>query len=177
MRPGGGSQKGAGFEREICRRLGLWLTNGYRDDLFWRTPMSGGRATLRIGAGYVNRSQVGDVGPIDPLGWELFSQFVFTECKNVASLDVLLGLTRNSGRLHNYWQKAAAEAKAAEREPWLIAHELRSEVLLFTTQVSADHFDFPYGPSFTIHSWDDERPVLGFLFDFIVPRLEHWSAS
>lgn len=41
------SKKGSQFEREICKVLSLWWSDQERDDLFWRTPGSGARATVR----------------------------------------------------------------------------------------------------------------------------------
>src|SRR5215216_6431446 len=38
--------KGPQWEREVCRALSLWVTNGERVDVFWRSAMSGGRATV-----------------------------------------------------------------------------------------------------------------------------------
>jgi len=46
MRKGGGKAKGASFERDICRRLSLWVSAGKQEDVFWRSAMSGGRSTV-----------------------------------------------------------------------------------------------------------------------------------
>jgi hypothetical protein len=40
--------KGSGFEREVCKILSLCVSHQGRDDLFWRTPGSGARATTRM---------------------------------------------------------------------------------------------------------------------------------
>ena len=39
--------KGSNFERKMCKRFSLWWTDNKRDDVFWRTSQSGGRATER----------------------------------------------------------------------------------------------------------------------------------
>lgn len=39
--------KGNKFERKMCKRFSLWWTSNKRDDIFWRTSQSGGRATER----------------------------------------------------------------------------------------------------------------------------------
>ena len=36
--------KGSEFEREMCKCLSLWWTDSKRDDVFWRSAQSGGRA-------------------------------------------------------------------------------------------------------------------------------------
>ena len=43
----GKSQKGGAWEREFSKYLSLWITEGERDDVFWRSSQSGGRATQR----------------------------------------------------------------------------------------------------------------------------------
>src|SRR5262245_2386383 len=39
--------KGSKFERDLCRQLSLWWSDGKRDDVFWRASQSGGRAKFR----------------------------------------------------------------------------------------------------------------------------------
>lgn len=53
--------KGSSFEREVSKLLSLWFSEGKRDDLFWRTPGSGGRATSRNKAGKSTKGQYGDI--------------------------------------------------------------------------------------------------------------------
>ena len=43
-----GKRKGNNYEREMSRRLSLWLSENERDDLIWRTHNSGGRFTTRM---------------------------------------------------------------------------------------------------------------------------------
>ncbi|MBM3120244.1 MAG: hypothetical protein FJ006_12010, partial [Chloroflexi bacterium] len=60
------SSKGASFERDISRQLSLWWTHGERDDVFWRSSMSGGRATVRAKKGQKTAYQNGDITATDP---------------------------------------------------------------------------------------------------------------
>ena len=62
------SKKGSAFERKFCKELSLWWTLGEREDIFWRSSNSGGRATVRAAAGKTTSGQYGDVAAIDPLG-------------------------------------------------------------------------------------------------------------
>ena len=55
------SSKGAKFEREICKALSLWWSEGKRDDIFWRTPGSGARATTRRKKGKHTADSTADV--------------------------------------------------------------------------------------------------------------------
>lgn len=63
-----GSGKGSEFEREICKQLSLWWTDQERDDIFWRTSQSGGRATQRAKSGKKTFGSYGDIQAVDPIG-------------------------------------------------------------------------------------------------------------
>ena len=71
------SNKGSAFERKFCKDLSLWWTDGERDDVFWRTHGSGGRATQRTKKGKETHGQYGDVCATDPIGDELLDWIVF----------------------------------------------------------------------------------------------------
>ena len=61
--------KGENFERKICKKLSMWwdgdLEKG-RQDLFWRSSQSGGRAKLRGRQGKQTAGHYGDVCSTDP---------------------------------------------------------------------------------------------------------------
>jgi len=65
------ARKGAEFEREVCKELSLWWMDGKRDDVFWRTSNSGGRATVRRKKSKSTFGQNSDVQAIDPIGQPL----------------------------------------------------------------------------------------------------------
>lgn len=67
--------KGSDFEREICRELSKWWTHGERDDVFWRTSQSGGRATERAKKGKTTFGSYGDIAAVDPIGAPLMKFF------------------------------------------------------------------------------------------------------
>ena len=67
--------KGSEFEREICKALGRWWSGGERDDIFWRTAGSGGRATNRARKGKSTAGQYGDVSAVDSIGEPLLQVF------------------------------------------------------------------------------------------------------
>lgn len=64
-------KKGGQFERDLCKELSLWWTGGKREDVFWRTATSGGRATQRAKQGKGTFGQHGDVQATDPIGQPL----------------------------------------------------------------------------------------------------------
>jgi len=61
--------KGGGFEREQCRALSLWWTNGEDPDVFWR------RRTRRTGKSKSIRYQLGDILAEDAIGAPFFETF------------------------------------------------------------------------------------------------------
>lgn len=87
MKPGAGKAKGGAFERLICKQLSLWVSNNKRDDIFWRSAMSGGRATVQAKKGKKNLTQQGDITAIDPSGDWLTKRFII-ECKNYKNLHI-----------------------------------------------------------------------------------------
>lgn len=53
--------KGSKFERSVCTDLSHWWSCDERDDLFWRTAGSGGRATVRGRRGKQTEGACGDI--------------------------------------------------------------------------------------------------------------------
>lgn len=74
------SAKGADYERATCRLLSLWWTEGQRDDVFWRSSMSGGRATVRGKQGKQTAGHCGDIAATDPTA-SPFTKAVTVELK------------------------------------------------------------------------------------------------
>lgn len=72
-----GAGKGSSFEREICKMLSLWWTGGERDDVFWRSSQSGGRATIRKRTGKTTAGSYGDIAAIDVIGAPLLQYITF----------------------------------------------------------------------------------------------------
>jgi hypothetical protein len=170
MRVGGGSQKGAAWEREACRRLSLWITKGERDDLLWRTAMSGGRATIQFRKGLINKSQVGDIGAIDAIGERLLLRHVVIECKFRRKVDLALGILRQRGLLWKWWAKACSEATTAARQPMMIVRENNTPTLLLITMEGAKRLHIlGHGYLFRLRAWPSEPLVM--LFDDVVPLL------
>jgi len=118
MRPGGGKAKGAQFEREVCKSLSLWVTNGANEDVFWRSAMSGGRATVSKG----KVRQAGDITAVSSEGYELCERFYF-ECKHYKSLGLDSFLIKRTGTLAKFWSTACHHARKYDRQPLLICRQ------------------------------------------------------
>jgi len=79
--------KGSQFEREVCKILSLWWTDGKREDVFWRTAGSGARATQRNKIGKKTFGQDGDVQATDPIGQPLI---------DLCSIEIKRGYSKNT---------------------------------------------------------------------------------
>jgi len=124
MRPGGGKAKGAQFEREMCVLLSKWLTSGDREDIFWRSAMSGGRATVAYrSTGKKHAAQSGDISCVDPLG-DRFIKAFNAECKFYRDLDYT-GLLTGKGKLIDFWKQTKRDARIHSKHPFLIARQNR----------------------------------------------------
>lgn len=130
MRPGGGKGKGAAFERAICKQLSLWITNGKKTDCFWRSAISGGRATVRHRKGESTR-QAGDICAVSPEA-HAFTDKWFVECKHVRRLNIEGFLLSNKGDLAKFWKVAKQQAARHDRWPMIIARQNNSPILVIT---------------------------------------------
>ena len=117
MRPGGGKAKGAAFERGICKLLSLWVSGGALEDLFWRSAMSGGRATVAHRKG-INVRQGGDICSVSPEGHSLTDNF-YIECKHLKKIS-LDSLIKGVGPLIKIWRDTRKAAKRHDKTPMLI---------------------------------------------------------
>ena len=114
MRAGSGKSKGGAFEREICVKLSKWITKGEKIDVFWRSAMSGGRATVKRG----QVRQAGDITAVAPEGHALTEKY-FVECKSYKAL-TLDCLVSGKGTLIDFWKVAVREATSHQKMPMLV---------------------------------------------------------
>lgn len=162
-RGGAGKRKGGAFEREVCQRLSLWFSVGKRDDLFWRSSMSGGRATVKHKKGHANETQVGDVSAIHPDGARL-TDHVVIECKFYRDLTILGGIFENIGLLYKFWDKLLPVAGA--RHPMLIARQNRTATLVLMTADGARCIGLPLSTAYVrLLQWE-RQPYVFSLEDF-----------
>lgn len=129
MRAGGGKQKGSAYEREVCKALSRWVSLGKREDLFWRSAMSGGRATVGKKKGLDLASHAGDISATHPDGHILTEHF-YVECKRYGDLNFASFLCKQQGPLARFWSEAIKQAVAHDRIPMLIVREDRGETFI-----------------------------------------------
>jgi len=116
--------KGSEFEREICKKISLWWTNDERDDVFWRSAQSGGRATQRAKSGKKTHGSYGDLTALDPIGEPLLKVWTM-EMKRGSSVGVPGDLfdtrpTRSVRPFEAAIYQAYLSHKEAGSEGWMI---------------------------------------------------------
>lgn len=114
-----GKNKGSAFEREICKSLSLWVSFGNRNDLYWRSAMSGGRATIQILDNKIAASQAGDISAVDEEGFWLIQDHII-ELKHYSDINISRSLLTNRGLLHSFWKKLQKDAQIYQKSPILI---------------------------------------------------------
>lgn len=135
------SDKGQSYERELCKLLSLWVTEGADEDVFWRTAMSGGRATV-MGRKGVRVRQAGDICAVSPEGFAFCDRF-FVELKsrNPANTNLVGFLFKETGPLVGWWLKTQAQAREhGNREPMLICRVNRVPHFIVTRTPTRCHF-------------------------------------
>src|ERR1041385_6086225 len=137
--------KGPGYEREICKILSLWISGGTNEDLFWRSAMSGGRATVAHRKGKINR-QAGDICAVSPEAHH-FTNFFFVECKRYKKLQIDKFIIFNEGTLAKFWQVCVKQAADHGRRPMLIARENGMPTIVVTQVDDLEAFCFCNGQS------------------------------
>ena len=123
--------KGPAFERKCCKQLSLWISSGQRDDVFWRSAMSGGRATIGLRKNIKRRSQAGDMSAISVEG-NLFLKVFVAEFKHRKDLQLHNFLAKHSGNTIRFWEKHLGECEAFKRCPFMVAKQNVIPALLFT---------------------------------------------
>jgi hypothetical protein len=140
-------QKGSQFERDMCRLFSRWVSGGEREDLFWRTSQSGGRATAcsRRGAALKSKGFYGDMSleDADHPTAKLFADNVSVEFKrgyNRASIQDIIDLpARAATRTMEYFlEQAARDAEASDRL-WMLVwkRDSRDPIVVLPPNFSA----------------------------------------
>lgn len=130
------SKKGAQFERDFSRQLSMWWSSGKSDELFWRTPMSGGKAT-------VNQSgtHAGDVRAVLPEG-EGFTELFTLELKcgyPEADLQRVLDGTGSKHLLFDFIKQVRRDQNLTNSNHWmLVVKRDRKKPLVFLDMAAGE---------------------------------------
>lgn len=127
--------KGSAFEREMATAFSLWWTEGERDDVFWRTQGSGGRATRRAQKGKKTRYQYGDMTFTDPIGKSIieYASFEFKFHKKFSVLGVLHNVDFQADWMVS-WAKAWRDGELSQRNPILITKQNHGKPVMWVTR-------------------------------------------
>ena len=142
---GRGPKKGGRFEREICKLLSKWWSNGERNDIFWRSQSSGARATQRSKSGQRTRGQYGDIAATDPNGAPLLD-VVTIELKNGYNKHTLLEFVdappevRRKSKWNQWIQQAMRASQGSGSYSWMIIskRDFREPVVVFPLHLAED---------------------------------------
>ena len=125
MKKGKGKAKGGAFERFISKTLSMWWTDGVRDDIFWRSSSSGGRATQRATKNKTTFGQYGDIQYTDPIGKPLIDLCVIelkTGYNNQSPYD-MLEKTKASCVYYEWVGNLVEGARCGHAPYWLLIHK------------------------------------------------------
>lgn len=116
--------KGPAFEREICKEISEWWSNGEEDDVFWRTHGSGARATSRSKSGKKTSGQHGDICAVDSRGVALTKLITFSLKRGYAKTtigDLIDAGENNSEPMFSKWiREAIRDSERAGTDGWMI---------------------------------------------------------
>ena len=138
MKAGSGSKaKGSAFERDVCKKLSFLISDGTRDDLLWRSAMSGGRATVRDRKTATTGHVSGDICAVHEDGYAFIERF-YCECKHYKDLRLQSLLLNATGPLYDFWVKAKQQGRKYSKTPLLIAKQNAFPTMICMSMVSAD---------------------------------------
>lgn len=127
LRGGGNPKKGGQYEREICGELSRWWSGGTRDDLFWRSAASGGRATVRGRRGLQTAGHYGDIAATDPRGEPLTRRLCIELKRGYSEHTIHDLIDRPAGAAVQVWEgffaQADTAATAAGAFAWLVVNK------------------------------------------------------
>lgn len=135
MRPGGGKAKGSSFERAVCKALSLWVTYNERDDVLWRSALSGGRFTTSRKKKDSGLEHVaGDICAVHSDGYA-FVDFFYIECKFYKKFDWHRLLDDHAGVLAGFWIDTCKKAQDVKKSPLLIFRQNGGDCFVAVSQM------------------------------------------
>jgi len=121
--------KGTAFERTIAKDLSLWWSSGEREDLFWRTASSGGRATQREKEGKPTAGQDGDICATSPSSHPLMEKIII-ECKRYKSLNLWNIATGGPCLFRQWYSNLSTIAYSQDKCPVIIMKEDNHPIMI-----------------------------------------------
>jgi len=133
--------KGSQYERDVCRKFSLWISDGKNPNLLWRSAMSGGRSTVMNKKGGVNKEQAGDISAVGAEGHRLID-IAYLECKNYTDLGLNSFFIGRSSKLLSFWRDTEKAARKNAKYPLLIAKQSYfPELIVFSPEFYLELLD------------------------------------
>jgi len=149
--------KGGNFERDICKYLSMWVTRQMRDDIFWRTAGSGGRATARMKKGKPTADSAGDMMSTakygkpytDQVVWEFKRGYGGERSKRKPSEQIdplsILDNPKHQKKkpvLQEWWAKISKERRSHKRKfAFIIFKRDRKDICISMTQKTFNYIE------------------------------------
>lgn len=145
--------KGSNYEREICKKLSKWWSHGVRDDLFWRSQASGGRATIRGRIGQKTKGAYGDITNTCPESEPLLKVCTIEvkrgySKKTSSSIMTLLESKGNKQLIKQFWKQTLDSCNLAKADGFgsnpilIIKRDNRNPCLYISTRLFNQIIDF-----------------------------------
>lgn len=129
-----GKNKGSSFERDISKKLSLWISEGKRDDLLWRSQSSGGRWTQRNKKGLKTENQVGDIASTNEESKWFVDKFI-VECKSYKDINLWSIITKSKGTIIDWLDTILEQCEKEGKIPFLIVKENNKPILVITHSI------------------------------------------
>jgi hypothetical protein len=150
--------KGQQFERDLCRQLSLWWSDGTNDDWFWRSSQSGGRATQRAKKGQKTANAAGDIAAMTKEGQVLLDYVCIEAKKGYPLVSVADLYEKTSGGFWNFIDQAKKSASVAGTPYWAVIHKRDRRDAVIVMPAAALHIysslDIRAEDDFLVHNYD-----------------------
>jgi hypothetical protein len=133
-----GAAKGSAYERTLAKELSLWWTSGRRDDIFWRSSQSGGRATQRAKQGKKTANACGDLCAQNHEGQDLLDLFTIELKRGYNSYTIHDLIEGAKGGLTSFVNQSAKAASLAGTPYWLLVHKRDRKPAIYVTNHISD---------------------------------------
>jgi len=127
--------KGSSYERDLSKKLSLWISDGEDDSWCWRTASSGGRATIRAKTNRKTSGAAGDIRATDPRAEWFFKLFSVEAKKGYASatIDSMIDSKQKVPMIVQFWEQACGSCNISDSlyPVVILAKDNRKELAIF----------------------------------------------
>jgi hypothetical protein len=163
-----GAIKGSSFERDICKKLSLFISEGSNTDYFWRTAGSGARWTVRNKKGLETYGQYGDICSTHPDS-KFFTDIFCIELKSYKDINIWGLITGSNNIIEDWWFKLNHNALELEKIPVLIVKQNNKPILWISDSVFKDSIESLNNIiNYKLSSFIDDKEIYFYEFNDII---------